>query len=136
MILFLLLSGMAVPDSAPALDAVKTCNRGEIRKMITSEPHRRTEFAAAAYAEQRAIAQERATLLASPTPIPPTPTPTTVSGAGTPAGLASTANALNQLDARQKQLDDARAIETSWRELFDEMRADFLANCNGKRDSQ
>jgi hypothetical protein len=127
MILFLLLSGMEVPDSAPALDAVKTCNRVEIRRMISSEPHRRTEFAAGAYAEQRAIAQERATLLSTPTPGP---------GAGTPAGLASTANALGQLDARQKQLDDARAIERSWRELFDEMRVDFLANCNGKRDSQ
>lgn len=123
----LLLSGLQIPDPAPALDAVKTCNRVEIRKMISSEPHRRTEFAAAAYAEQRAIARERATLLAPPVADP---------NAGTPAGQASTANALNQLDARQKQLDDARAIEASWRELFDEVRADFLANCNGKRDSQ
>lgn len=125
--LFLLLSGMEVPDSAPALDAVKTCNRLEIRRMITSEPHRRTEFAASAYAEQRAIAQDRASLLAAPMP---------GSGAGTPAGQASTTNALGQLDARQKQLDDARAVEKSWRELFDEMRADFLANCNGRKDSQ
>lgn len=123
----LLLSGLQIPDSAPALDAVKTCNRVEIRKMISSEPHRRTEFAAAAYAEQRAIARERAMLLAPPT---------ADSGAGTPAGEASTANALSQLDGRQKQLDDARAIEMSWRELFDEMRADFLANCNGRKDSQ
>lgn len=123
----LLLSTLQIPDSAPALEAVKTCNRGEIRKMIASEPHRRTEFAAAAYAEQRAIAQERAALL--------TPAPA-AQDAGAPADLASTANALNQLDGRQKQLDDARAIETSWRELFDEMRADFLANCNGKKDAQ
>ncbi|GEN99481.1 hypothetical protein NSE01_13140 [Novosphingobium sediminis] len=123
----LLLSGVQIPDSAPALDAVKTCNRVEIRKMISSEPHRRTEFAAAAYAEQRDIARERAILLAPPMANP---------AAGTPAGQASTANALTQIDARQKQLDDARAIETSWRELFDEMRADFLANCNGKKDTQ
>jgi hypothetical protein len=122
----LLLSGLQVPDSAPALDAVKTCDRVEIRKMISNEPHRRTEFAAAAYAEQRAIARDRATLLA---------VPTVERGADTPAGEASTANALNQLDGRQKQLDDARAVETSWRALFDEMRADFLANCNGRKDS-
>jgi hypothetical protein len=122
----LLLGGVEVPDSAPALDAVKTCNRVEIRKMISGEPHRRTEFAAAAYAEQRAIAQERASLLAPPVAGP---------AAGTPAGQASTANGLAQLDARQKQLDDARAIERSWRDLFDEMRADFLANCNGRKDS-
>lgn len=123
----LLLGGVQIPDPAPALDAVKTCNRVEIRTMISSEPHRRTEFAAAAYAEQRAIARERATLLTVPMTDP---------AAGTPAGQASTANALGQLDARQKQLDDARAIEMSWRELFDQMRADFLANCNGKKDSQ
>ncbi|WP_421851042.1 hypothetical protein [Novosphingobium sp.] len=123
----LLLSGLQIPDSAPALEAVKTCSRSEIHKMISSEPHRRTEFAAAAYAEQRAIARDRAALLAGPTGDP---------GAGTPAGQASTANALSQLDARQKQLDDARAVETSWRQLFDEMRADFLANCNGRKDSQ
>jgi hypothetical protein len=123
----LLLSGVQIPDSAPALDAVKTCNRVEIRKMINSEPHRRTIFAAAAYAEQRAIADERAALLAPQT---------ADSAAGTPAGQASTANALGQLDGRQKQLDDARAIESSWRELFDEMRADFLANCNGRKDAQ
>lgn len=123
----LLLSGVQIPDSAPALDAVKTCNRVEIRKMISIEPHRRTEFAAAVYAEQREIARERAALLAAPNG---------EQGAGTPAGQASTANALSQLDARQKQLDDARAIETSWRELFDEMRADFLANCSGRKDAQ
>ncbi|WP_408590077.1 hypothetical protein [Novosphingobium sp.] len=118
----LLLGGVEVPDSTPALDAVKTCNRVEIRKMISSEPHRRTEFAAAAYAEQRTIAQERAAILAAPV--------------STPAGQASTANALAQLDGRQKQLDDSRAIERSWRDLFDEMRADFLANCNGRKDNQ
>lgn len=123
----LLLGGIEVPDSAPALDAVKTCNRVEIRKMINGEPHRRTEFAAAAYAEQRAIAQERATLIA---PAPGAP------AASSPAGQASVANAMAQLEARQKQLDDARAIERSWRDLFDEMRADFLANCNGRKDTQ
>ncbi|KUR72183.1 hypothetical protein AQZ52_02510 [Novosphingobium fuchskuhlense] len=123
----LLLSGLQVPDPAPALDAVKTCDRVEMRKMIAGEPHRRTEFAAAAYAEQRAIARERATLLAAPS---------ADRGEGTPAGEADTANALGQLDGRQKQLDDARAVETSWRALFDEMRADFLANCNGRKDSQ
>lgn len=123
----LLLSGVQIPDSAPALDAVKTCNRTEIRKLIASEPHRRTEFAAAAYAEQRAIASERAALLAAPIADQAT---------GTSAGQASITNALSQLDGRQKQLDDARAIETSWRALFDEMRADFLANCNGRKDSQ
>ena len=123
----LLLSGVQIPDSAPALDAVKTCNRVEIRKMIREEPHRRTEFAAAAYAEQRAIARERAVLLTPSTADP---------AAGTLPGQASTANALNQLDARQKQLDDARAVEASWRGLFDEMRADFLANCSGRKDIQ
>lgn len=123
----LLLSGLQVPDSALALDAVKTCDRTEIRRMIAGEPHRRTEFAAAAYAEQRAIARERAMLLAVPTADP---------AAAAPVGQASTANALSQLDGRQKQLDDARAVETSWRALFDEMRADFLANCNGRKESQ
>lgn len=122
MFALLLLGGVEVPDSAPALDAVKTCNRAEIRKMISSEPHRRTEFAAAAYAEQRTIAQERAAILAAP-------------AVTTPAGQASSATALAQLDGRQKQLDDSRAIERAWRDLFDEMRADFLANCNGRKDA-
>jgi hypothetical protein len=123
----LLLASLQVPDAAPALDAVKTCNRGEIRRMISSEPHRRTEFAAAAYAEQRAIAQERALLLAAPVTDPV---------AATPEGQPGTASALGQLDARQKQLDDARDVEKAWRELFDVVREDFLANCSGRRDSQ
>ncbi|BEV02166.1 hypothetical protein [Novosphingobium olei] len=118
-----LMLGAEVPDAAPALTAVKTCNRAEIKTLISDEPHRRTEFAAAAYAEQRAIAQERATLLS-----------TTPSGA---SGQATTTTALAQLDARQKLLDDARATEKSWRDLFDEVRADYLANCTtGKRNAE
>ncbi|MEO0031257.1 MAG: hypothetical protein RIS94_1015 [Pseudomonadota bacterium] len=116
----ILLMGVPVPDSAPVLAAVKGCDRGEIRSMIRGEPHRRTEFAAAVYAEQRAIATERATLLAGP---------------------ADQTVALAQLDARQKELEDARAIERAWRDLFDEARADYLANCSpasaaGKKDAQ
>ncbi len=118
-----LMLGADVPDAAPALAAVKTCNRSDMRAIIRDEPHRRTQFAAGAYAEQRAIAQERATLLATPP-----------SGA---SGQATTTAALAQLDARQKQLDDARAIERSWRDLFDEVRADYLANCTtGKRNAE
>ncbi|HNJ47317.1 MAG: hypothetical protein H6916_09920 [Novosphingobium sp.] len=105
------------PDSAPALDAVKTCNRAAMTDLAKAEPHRRTEFAAAAYAEQQAIARERAALLAQQ-----------VSEA-TPAGKASLDLALAQLDVRQRQLDDAHAVESSWRAMFDEMRADYLANC-------
>lgn len=122
MTLAALMLGADVPDAAPALSAVKTCNRSEMRTIIRDEPHRRTQFAAGAYAEQRAIAQERSALLATPP-----------SGA---TGQATTATALAQLDARQKLLDDARATEKSWRDLFDEVRADYLANCTtGKRNA-
>lgn len=120
----LLALAVDVPDASPVIEAVKTCDRAEIRSMIKGEPHRRTQFAAAAYAEQRAIAAERAALLVTPAAI-------------TPAGQASSDTALLQVDARQKQLDDARAIERAWRDLFDEARADFLANCaNPKRDDK
>lgn len=118
----ILLMAVPVPDSEPVLAAVKACDRGEIRALIKDEPHRRTQFAAAIYAEQRAIAAERATLLAAP-----------AGTQATPAGQATAATALAQLDARQKQLDDARAIERAWRDLFDEARADYLANCSGAR---
>ncbi|EGD59722.1 hypothetical protein Y88_2506 [Novosphingobium nitrogenifigens DSM 19370] len=120
LVLAVLLSGIIPPDSTPALQAVKTCDRTEIRKMISAEPHRRTEFAAAAYAEQRAIATERTALLSGPT-------------SSSPSGQATAATAMASVDARQRQLDDAKATEKLWRDLFDEMRADFLANCNGNR---
>lgn len=115
--LALLLASLAAPDSNSALDAVKTCNRNGMAAIVKAEPHRRAEFAAAAYAEQQAIAHDRAALLA------PSTAPVT------PAGKASLDLALAQIDARQKQLDDARSVETSWRTLFDELRADYLANC-------
>ncbi|MCW1382148.1 hypothetical protein OLX02_04880 [Novosphingobium sp. KCTC 2891] len=119
----LLLLGIDVPDPAPALEAVKACDRVEMRSLIRGEPHRRTKFAAAAYAEQRAIAQERSTVLSGPS-------------STTPSGQVTTGTALAQLDGRQKQLDDARATEKSWRDLFDEVRADYLANCTtGKRNA-
>lgn len=118
----LLAAAFTGPDAAPALEAVKSCDRGAMADMTKAEPHRRSQFAAAAYAEQQAIARERAALLTRPTADP------------TPAGQASLALALGALDARQKQLDDARAVEFSWRSLVDELRADFLANCaQGKR---
>lgn len=113
---------LTVPEVAPVLDAVKACSRDDMRMMIRGEPHRRTEFAAAVFAEQRAIAAERAPLL--------------VARASAPAGAATVDTALAQLDARQKQLDDARVTEKAWRELFDEARADYLANCTaGKKDA-
>jgi hypothetical protein len=122
-LLVLALATVTAPDSAPALAAVQKCDKQAIRAMATDEPHRRTQFAAAAYAEQRAIAQERATLLDAQI-------------SGSSSGAATTANALAQIDARQKELDDVKAIEKSWRDLFDEVRADFLANCStGKRNA-
>ena len=121
-VLSILLAAFTGPDSVPALEAVKACDRGAMADMTKAEPHRRSQFAAAAYAEQQAIARERAALLAKP------------GGDPTQAGQASLALALGALDARQKQLDDARAVESSWRTLVDELRADFLANCaQGKR---
>lgn len=118
----LLAAAFTGPDAVPALEAVKTCDRGAMADMTKAEPHRRSQFAAAAYAEQQAIARERAVLLAKP------------GGDSTPAGQASLALALGALDARQKLLDDARAVESGWRSLVDELRADFLANCaQGKR---
>ncbi|WP_333839032.1 hypothetical protein [Novosphingobium sp.] len=114
---------VTAPDPTPALEAVKTCNKQDLRRMITDEPHRRTQFAAGVYAEQREIAQERAALLGAP-------------ASGSASGQATATTALAQVDARQKQLDDVKAIETSWRALFDEVRADFLANCtSGRRNA-
>jgi len=115
--LLILLAAFTGPDPAPALQAVRTCDRAAMMAMTKAEPRRRAEWAAAAYTEQQAIARERAALLA-PTAVP-----------ATPAGKATTDLALSALDARQKQLDDARAVEMSWRTLMDELRADFLANC-------
>ncbi len=124
-LLIMALATVTAPDSAPALAAVQKCDKQAMRAMATSEPHRRTEFAAAVYAEQRAIAQERAALLDAQ-----------IAGTPSPSGAATAATALGQIDARQKELDDVKAIEKSWRDLFDEVRADFLANCSsGKRNA-
>lgn len=113
-----LLAAFAGPDPVPALDAVKTCDRDSMMALTRAEPRRRAEWAAAAYAEQLGIARDRAGLLSAGSP-----------AAVTPAGQASLGFALAQLDGRQRQLDDARATELSWRTLVDELRADFLANC-------
>ena len=115
--LLIMAAALTGPDPDSALGAVKACDRGAMQALTKAEPHRRSEWAAAAYAEQQAIARERGLLL-FPGAVPPTP-----------AGQASLNLALAGLDARQKQLDDARAVERSWRELVDELRADFLANC-------
>ncbi len=117
MTLLLAFAALVAPDAMPALEAVKTCNRAEIRRLINAEPHRRAEFATAAYERQRAIADARAALVALP-----------------PADPAAPPNpAFAALDTQQRALDDARALERAWRELFDEVRADFLSNCNANR---
>ena len=108
---------LAGPDPAPALGAVKTCDRPAMAMIVRAEPHRRADWAATAYAEQQAIAQGRAVLQAR------------ASSETSPAGKASLDLAMAQVDARQKQLEDARAVEGSWRDMIDELRADFLANC-------
>lgn len=113
-----LFAAFAGPDPASALDVVKTCDRGSMMALTRAEPRRRAEWAAAAYAEQQGIARDRAALLAPGSAI-----------SATPAGQASLNLALTQLDGRQRQLDDARAVEVSWRALVDELRADFLVNC-------
>lgn len=119
-----MLLSLQTPDAVPALKALKACNREEIHALTRAEPHRRTEFAAAVYAEQSAISSERAKLLGQQ----PAPQPT-------PSGTATTTLAMEQLDARQKLLDDARSTERSWRELYNELRADYLANCtSGRRE--
>src|SRR5438128_11973964 len=109
----LLLGGIDTPDPAPAMAAVSRCDRSAVRAFIRAEPRRRTTCAAAIFAEQRAIASKRA---------------------GLTARTAATVGAT--LDSRQRALDDARALEQSWRVLFDEMRADYIANCtSGGRDA-
>ncbi|MBU6206479.1 MAG: hypothetical protein KGQ42_02195 [Alphaproteobacteria bacterium] len=114
------------PDPKPALAAVETCNREAVATIVRDEPDRRLHFAAAAYAEAQAIAQARVALVTPPS----TPaTPAVATPAATPAVTSA------QLDARQKRLDDAQAVEKSWRELIEELRTDFLAKCmNGKHD--
>lgn len=117
----LLLSAVITsPDPAPLLDAVKTCDAKDLHTLTQGEAHRRAEFAAAIYGEQRAIADDRQRVLAT-------------TASGSPAGQATVTQALAQLDARQKELDDDRAIERGWRDLLDEARADYLANCTNKQ---
>lgn len=123
--LFLMAAAFAGPDSAPALDAVKHCDRGAMQSLTKAEPHRRSQFAAAAYAEQQAIARDRADLLERQ------------AKETTPTGLTAITASLAALDARQRQLDDARAVEQGWRALVDELRTDFLANCaQGRRNAE
>ena len=123
-LLALMAAAFEGPEAAPALDVVKRCDRGAMQSLTKAEPHRRSQFAAAAYAEQQAIARERsAVLVRAPQD-------------GAPVVQAANAAALTALDARQRQLDDARAVEQGWRVLVDELRTDFLANCaQGRRNA-
>lgn len=122
-LLALLAATLAGPDPVPALEAVKTCDRQAMSGLVKAEPRRRADFAATAYAEQQSIARDRAALLARQTV------------ESSAAGKASLDLALTQLEARQKQLEDARAVERGWRDLYDELRADYLANCAGGKGS-
>lgn len=112
------LLGASGPDPAPLRSAVESCDRTAMADLTRAEPRRRAEWADAIYREQRAIAMERAALGSATAAVP-------VTLASTRAGL----------EARQQQLEDARAVERAWREFYDEYRADFLASCaNRKRD--
>ena len=115
----IVVTASAPPDAVPMEDAVAACDRATMAQLAKAEPHRRARFAAGVYAEQRAIAAERAALPAIAT---------------TPTGKAALDNARATLDARQKRLDDTKLTEQAWRSAVDEMRGDFLANCQGKHD--
>jgi len=112
----LLAFAMVAPDPAPLSEAVARCDRGAVATQAQAEPARRAEFAKGIYAEQRAIAAERAALDAS----------------SLTDAQASTA-ARDALDARQRRLDDAVRVERAWRDLNDELRAQFLASCTGRK---
>ena len=116
MILALSLAASVVtgPDAAPALDAVKRCDTEAMQAITKAEPHRRSEWAAALYAEQQSIARERLELAARAALQPALPDDLAVQAA---------------LDARQRQLDVAKGVENGWRSLLEELRLDFLANC-------
>mgnify|MGYP006943420748 CR=1 FL=1 len=61
----LLANALVAPDAAPLSEAVARCDRGAVASQAQAEPVRRAEFAKGVYAEQRAIATERAALDAS-----------------------------------------------------------------------
>mgnify|MGYP001765887965 CR=1 FL=1 len=120
----LLAAGLVAPDAGPLSEAVSRCDRAALAAQAQAEPVRRADFAMGVYAEQRAIAAERAALDAG--------TPAVSSGA---AGQASLAAARDALDARQRRLDDAIRVERAWRDLNDELRAQFLAVCTGRKSN-
>ena len=126
MLLLIAADALTTPEFGPMHEAVQACDREVMASLNKAEPHRRAEFAGAVYAEQRAIAQERAELAPR---IPGPGAPATAS----PAGKASLDTARAALDERQKRLDEARAVEKSWREAVEELRADFLANCDSRK---
>jgi hypothetical protein len=104
------------PDITPLHDAVAKCDRDALASFAKAEPHRRAEFGDAFYSEQRSIAADRVALADS---------------AGlSAAGRASLEAARGALDSRQKRLDDAKLVEKAWRDAVDELRADYLANCD------
>jgi hypothetical protein len=107
---------LTAPDPSAMQEAVKACDRDAMGKLNKVEPHRRAEFAGAVYAEQVAIARARADLDAT--------APTSASG------RASLETARVSLDSRQKRLDDMKLVEKAWREAVEEMRADYLGNCD------
>lgn len=113
---FFLAYAMVAPDAAPLSEAVARCDRAAVSAQAQAEPVRRADFAKGVYAEQRAIASERAALDAS----------------AVTDELALTA-ARSALDARQRRLDDAVRVERAWRDLNDELRAQFLSSCTGRK---
>lgn len=132
MALLILADALTTPDFAPMHNAVEKCDREAMASLNKAEPHRRAEFAGAVYAEQRAIAEERAALGAPPAASGGNGN-ANGNGSSSPAGKASLEAARAALDARQRRLDDARTVEKAWREAVEELRADFLVNCDPRK---
>ncbi|PKB13967.1 hypothetical protein B0I00_2595 [Novosphingobium kunmingense] len=114
----LLALAVSSPDPEPLRAAVEACDRTAMTTLARAEPRRRAEWAEAVYKEQRAIAADRAAILPS---------------AQSASGAATLASARQGLEARQEQLNDARAVERAWREFYDEYRADFLSSCSARK---
>ena len=113
-----LASVLLAPDPAPVVDAVGTCDRAAMTSVTKAEPHRRAAFAVAVFQDLRTLANERAQAEALPV---------------LPKDASGRAALQAAIDAKRKQVEDARATESAWRSALDELRADFLINCSGRK---
>lgn len=120
----LFLAAASFPDLAALQEGIAKCERKAVTRAFAEEADRRTAALIDGFAEQQAIAAARRALaerriaMAS---LPP--------GPATLIEQQAITTASEQLDDRQRVLNDVRAADALYRQAMDDLRQRYLQSC-------